>query len=358
MPDNTSAPELLAPAAAPWECVPTVAAAMCEVEACLRRLATENAGAATRQVCLRLIEAGGKRLRPILVLLSAQAAGGAARAEMAEVAAAAVELLHAASLLHDDVIDESALRRGQPTGNALWGNQVAALAGTFLTACALRALAGLGPEPARLADVALQQLWEGQMAELEGVFYLDRDEQTYIASIARKTAALWRLSCELGAHAAQADERQCAALATYAQESGIAFQIVDDVLDIVADEAAIGKPRGADIRAGVVTLPLIHALAHHPQRTHLRALLAREPLSDAACEEALAIVRAGDAVPRALAQARARIARAVAALDALPPGAAVDALAATAHAILARPDLHTWSRYDEHDEYDEFKSAV
>lgn len=347
MPDSTSAPEPLAPPAAPWEDVPGVAAAMGEMEACLRRLATEGAGPETRQVCLHLIEAGGKRLRPVLVLLSAEAVGGAARD--AVVAAAAVELLHAASLLHDDVIDESALRRGQPTGNALWGNQVAALAGTFLTVCALRALAGLGAEAARLVDVALQQLWEGQMAELEGVFHLDRDEETYTASIARKTAALWRLSCELGAHVAHADQRQCAALARYAQESGIAFQIVDDVLDIMDDQAAIGKPRGADIRAGVVTLPVIHALAHHPQRTQLRALLAREPLSDAACDEALAIVRAGDAVPCALAQARRRIARAVAALDELPRGPAVDALAATAHAIVARPDLHTWSRYDEYE---------
>ncbi|KWK06104.1 hypothetical protein WM11_12000 [Burkholderia ubonensis] len=323
-----------------------MSAAMREVEACLRRLATDGAGAETRQVCLRLIEAGGKRLRPVLVLLSVEAVGGAAR--NAVVPAAAVELLHVASLLHDDVIDESVLRRGQPTGNALWGNQVAALAGTFMTACALRALAGLGQETARLVDVALQELWEGQMGELEGVFHLDRDEDTYIASIARKTAALWRLSCELGAFAAQADERRCSALATYALESGIAFQIVDDVLDIVADEAAIGKPRGADIRAGVVTLPVIHALAHHSERAHLRALLAREPLSDAVCEEALAIVRDGAAVPYALAQARTRIARAVAALDALPPGASVDALAATARAILARPDLQTWSRYDEY----------
>jgi heptaprenyl diphosphate synthase len=320
---------------------------MREVEGCLRRLAGDGAGAETREVCLRLIEAGGKRLRPVLVLLSAQAAGGAARD--AVVPAAGVELLHAASLLHDDVIDESVLRRGQPTGNALWGNQVAALAGTFLTACALRALAGLGHEAARLVDVALHELWEGQMAELEGVFHLDRDEATYIASIARKTGALWRLSCELGAHAAEANARRCAALATYAQESGIAFQIVDDVLDIVADEAAIGKPRGADIRAGVVTLPVIHALAHHPRRAQLRALLGREPLSDAACDEALALVRAGPAVAYALAQAHARIARAVAALDMLPPGAAVDALAATARAVLARPELHTWSRYDEYE---------
>lgn len=347
MPDSTSAPEQLSPTTVPWACVPCLPAVLREVEACLRRLAAEGAGTETRQVCLRLIEAGGKRLRPVLVLLSAEAVGG--DAGDAVVPAAAVELLHVASLLHDDVIDEAALRRGQPTGNALWGNQVAALAGTFLMACGLRALADRGAEAAHLVDGALHELWEGQMSELEGVFYLDRDEETYIASIARKTAALWRLSCQLGAHAAHAGEQQCAALATYAQESGIAFQIVDDVLDIVADEAALGKPCGADIRAGVVTLPVIHALAHHPQRARLRALLTCEPLSDAACKEALEIVRAGAAVPYALAQARTRIARAVAALDVLPPGAAVDALGATARAILVRPDLHTWSRYDEYE---------
>jgi geranylgeranyl pyrophosphate synthase len=204
-----------------------------------------------------LIKAGGKRVRPALVLLSSRA-GTSGRAET-DLAAAAVELVHLATLCHDDVIDETEIRRGVPTVHSRWGIEVAVLAGDFLFArgCTLGAEAG-GEVPGILAR-AIAQVCEGQIVETSTIGDSDRSIGEYMETIRRKSAALFTAACELGASTAGVTGGYRAALVTYGEQLGLAFQIVDDLLDFVGDPEVIGKVPGTDLREGVFTLPVLIA---------------------------------------------------------------------------------------------------
>ena len=227
-----------------------------------------------RQVAEYLVSSGGKRLRPALVVLSAGASGYLGRAHI-EIGAV-VEFIHTATLLHDDVVDESALRRGRPTANARFGNAASVLVGDFIYSRAFQMMVAQGD--LRVLEVladATNVIAEGEVLQLLGVHNADLTEAEYLRVVRSKTAKLFEASSRLGAVLARQSPAHEQALATYGMHLGTAFQLIDDVLDYSGDRASIGKNLGDDLAEGKSTLPLIHALANAPdaQRAMLRAVI-------------------------------------------------------------------------------------
>ncbi|MDE0089146.1 MAG: polyprenyl synthetase family protein [Candidatus Poribacteria bacterium] len=205
-----------------------------------------------------VVEGGGKRLRPILVVLSAKACGY--EGTDAHTLAAVVELIHVASLVHDDVLDEAAIRRGRETLHTKWGNKVAVLVGDYLHARVLSMLVSRrADDPAMkiLADTT-QAMCEGEVIHAYKSGDFDISEEEYLKIISFKTGKLIAASCTLGAHLGTNDEQQIDAITTYGQQIGTAFQIVDDLLDFVEDPEKLGKNAFGDLREGKLTFPIIH----------------------------------------------------------------------------------------------------
>lgn len=232
------------------------------VEELLMSTASASIYPLVQEASTHLIKAGGKRLRPALVLVTSRS-GEAGRAET-DLAAGAVELLHLASLYHDDVIDETEIRRGAPTVHSKWGNEVAILAGDFLFASGSLLGAQAGGEVPRILARALADVCEGQIAETERVGDPTRSASQYVETIRRKTAALFRAACELGAATSGAEPTLHARLADYGENLGLAFQMVDDLLDFVGDPKITGKTPGTDLKEGVFTLPVLIASQRDP----------------------------------------------------------------------------------------------
>lgn len=210
------------------------------------------------QLANHLISAGGKRVRPVLTLASAQLCGytGTQHVDLA----ACVEFIHTATLLHDDVVDESAMRRGQPSANALWGNQASVLVGDFLFSRAFQLMVRVGHlEALGVLAKASATLAEGEVMQLIDHGSLDIVEQRYFDIIGSKTASLFQASCEIGAMISEVARTKIDALGRFGTAFGICFQIIDDVLDYVANECELGKKVGDDFREGKVTLPVIYA---------------------------------------------------------------------------------------------------
>ena len=212
----------------------------------------------------------------------------------------AVELVHLGSLYHDDVIDEAVTRRTVESVNARWGNLTAILAGDFLLAKASEIAASLGTEVAGLLAATIGRLCEGEVTELRSAYDVERTEAAYLQSIKGKTAALFATSCRIGALVGRLPRPAVDALTDYGEAYGIAFQIVDDVLDVIASDAELGKPAGHDLVEGVYTLPVLRAL---DAQGGLRERLGR-PLDNRQLDEALSVVRADGAVDAALDTAR------------------------------------------------------
>ena len=232
------------------------------VEELLMTTASASIYPLVQEASTHLIKAGGKRLRPALVLVTSRS-GEAGRNET-DLAAAAVELLHIASLYHDDVIDETEVRRGAPSVHSKWGNEVAILSGDFLFASGSLLGAEAGGEVPRILARALADVCEGQIAENERVGDTGRTAAQYVETIKRKTAALFRASCELGAATSGADPILLERLADYGENLGLAFQMVDDLLDFVGDPRVTGKTPGTDLKEGVFTLPVLIASQRDP----------------------------------------------------------------------------------------------
>ena len=249
------------------------------------------------EVCEYVITSGGKRLRPALFLLSARG-GGRFSIEKALPLGAALELIHTASLVHDDVIDEANLRRGVPTLNAKWGQHISVLAGDFIFAAAFRLIAGRGYDErvSGLLAELVSNLAMGEIAETRASYQVDDDTERYLSRIQKKTADFLKTCCELGGIIGGMSEKDTANLAAYGHNIGMAFQIIDDVLDIQEDSATIGKPAGNDIRQGIITLPVIRALKVSKRRDELQTMLKDADRT----EESLAIVRATDGVEYSL----------------------------------------------------------
>jgi heptaprenyl diphosphate synthase len=307
------------------------------VEGRLREAATADDPYLTK-IAQHLLMAGGKRFRPLLTLLAAEFGPDGKPPDRRPIeAAVAVELIHVGSLYHDDVIDESDIRRGAPSVNANWTNTVAILAGDFLMARASEVAATyLSQESVRLLAVTYAELVEGQTRELQLVDSLDHSTAEYERVIAGKTASLIRTSARLGATAVDAEPEVVEALSTWAGELGMVFQLADDALDLVGTEDSLGKPAGSDIREGTFTLPVLAAV-QHPSGERLRRLLDRpRPYPDEMVEEAIEFLRDEGWVARAVDAALARVERAQAQLEKLPARPAREVLAELGRYLVSR----------------------
>jgi heptaprenyl diphosphate synthase len=280
--------------------------------------ATEAADPFLSEVTGHLVRAGGKRLRPSLVVASASVAGqpGANLRDEVIQGGVAVELVHLGSLYHDDVIDEAEQRRGVDSVNARWGNLVAILAGDFLLARASEIAASLGTEVAGLLARTISRLCEGEVSEFRFAFDASRSESAYLSCIEAKTASLMATSARVGALVSGASRPAVDALTTYGHALGMAFQMWDDVRDLLCDGDHIGKPAGHDMVEGTYTLPVIRALAVPGAGDDLRAVLGG-PLDPPARDKARDLVLSTVAVTASIAEARLWADRANAALDVL-----------------------------------------
>ena len=277
-----------------------------------RRLASDVV--LINQVGEHIVGGGGKRLRPVLVLLASRAAGYAGDDHVQ--AAAIVEFIHTATLLHDDVVDESGQRRGRPTANALWGNAASVLVGDFLYSRSFEMMVEL--DRMRIMQVLAEttnRIAEGEVLQLLHLNNPDTDERAYLEVIERKTAVLFAAAARLGAILANLPREREDAFAEYGIALGMAFQIADDVLDYVADAAALGKNLGDDLAEGKATLPLIRTLASaSPERAEtIRRTIASGDLSAlpqivAMIRECGAIAQSREVAARYVAEAKAALA--------------------------------------------------
>ena len=249
-----------------------------------------------------LFKAGGKRFRPLFTVLSAQI-GPNPDADEVTIAGAVIELVHLATLYHDDVMDEAEVRRGAPTANVRWGNNVAILAGDYLFATASRLVSRLGPEAVRLIAETFAQLVTGQMRETRGLTGAAEGAdpiEHYLKVVYEKTACLIAAAGRFGAMFSGADADQVERLSRLGGIVGTAFQISDDIIDIDSDSHESGKLPGTDVREGVHTLPMVYALREPgPDAARLRELLAGPIDDDEAVAEALALLRASPGMAKA-----------------------------------------------------------
>ena len=287
------------------------------------------------QIAEHIIAGGGKRLRPMLHVLAAGAAGYAGDKHIK--LAAIVEFIHTSTLLHDDVVDESDLRRGRKTANALWGNAASVLVGDFLYSRSFQLMVELDDmRIMRILADTTNTIAEGEVLQLLNIGNADVDEAAYLAVIERKTAVLFAAATELGGLLGGLPQEQVTALRSYGMELGYAFQIADDLLDYVSDAGTLGKNIGDDLAEGKPTLPLIYALqsASAEQAQSLRHAIEHGGLDS--LDRIIASIRDSGALERTRARAEQHARAARAALDALPASAHRDALLALADYSVAR----------------------
>jgi len=310
------------------------AADMAAVDALIRtRLASDVV--LINQIAEHIVSAGGKRLRPMLVVLAGQAAGatGADHHQLAAI----VEFIHTSTLLHDDVVDESDLRRGRSTANAIWGNAASVLVGDFLYSRSFQLMVELDRMEVMqvLADTT-NRIAEGEVLQLLHVRNPDTDEAAYLRVIERKTAVLFAAGTRLGALASGADAATQQALYDYGMALGYAFQIADDVLDYTADATDLGKNLGDDLAEGKATLPLIHAIVHSGEATRQRLRAVVQEGDGAAMPEVLAAIRATGGLEYSRRRALDYAMAAEAALAGLPETEALAALRGLARYAVER----------------------
>ena len=277
------------------------------------------------QLAAHLVAAGGKRLRPLLTLASARLCGyPEVDGDMRHVAlAACVEFIHTATLLHDDVVDESLLRRGLASANAVFGNKASVLVGDFLFARAFQIMVEDGSlEVLAILSRAAATIAEGEVLQLATQNDLSTSVQQYLEVIRSKTAALFAAACEVGAVVAERPRKEADALAAYGTNLGTAFQLVDDALDYAADQARLGKTVGDDFREGKVTLPVIVAdsMGSADERAFWRSTIERGEQSDVDLERALGLMAQHGAIDLTVGRAGEFAAAAKQALGAFPDG--------------------------------------
>ena len=278
------------------------------------------------EAVLHLFEAGGKRFRPLFTVLSAQL-GPRPDADEVTIAGAVIELVHLATLYHDDVMDEARVRRGAPSANVRWGNNVAILAGDYLFATASRLVSRLGPNAVRIIADTFAQLVTGQMREGQGVAHAADPIEHYLKVVHEKTACLIGAAGQFGAMFSGADEDQIQRLSRLGNIVGTAFQISDDIIDIDSDPDESGKRPGTDLREGVHTLPVLYALHDSgPEADRLRELLVGPIDDDKRVAEALALLRASAGMAKAKDTVARYAARAHEELAGLPDGPGRQAL--------------------------------
>ncbi len=301
--------------------VPALPESLVALEEQLTR-ATDDAEEKLKAAARHLVSAGGKRIRPMVTLLACGACGGEMR--RAVPFAVAAELTHSATLLHDDVIDDGPVRRGQPASRVLWGNAVSVLSGDWLLT---RALEIVSAEPSRSAALpallaTMRRLVEGEVLQLSLRGSFAANEGDYMAVVIGKTASLFGWAAAAGAWAAGVTGRLPEALVRFGEGIGIAFQLVDDALDYAADPGLLGKRLGTDLIEGKATLPLIRACEAEPGlRDRLRALVDGEADGNSVAGEVIEAVKKVGGVEAARALAREHTRTAMSALAEVPDGA-------------------------------------
>ncbi|MCR4399451.1 MAG: polyprenyl synthetase family protein, partial [Syntrophomonadaceae bacterium] len=284
---------------------------------------------------MHLIEAGGKRLRPAFALLA-----GSFYADSLEPLipmAVALELVHMATLVHDDVIDNSLLRRGRPTVKARWGNRVSIFAGSYIFARSLGLVAGY--RRSDIVDImadASMRICEGEIIQMMSCHDVTQGMRDYLRRIERKTALLMSLSCRMGGLLSGAPPEQVKAMTRFGYYLGMAFQITDDILDYVADEEVLGKPVGSDIRQGIITLPALYALHQSGYRRELSAMISSPQRCREEAERIVQLVVESGGVEFAYDVALAYVRKAEARLALLPDVPARRTLGALASFIASR----------------------
>ncbi|HET6782511.1 MAG TPA: polyprenyl synthetase family protein [Pseudoxanthomonas sp.] len=287
------------------------------------------------QIADHIVSAGGKRLRPMLVVLAGRACGGMSPDH--HQLAAIIEFIHTSTLLHDDVVDESDLRRGRSTANALWGNAPSVLVGDFLYSRSFQLMVELDRmEVMRILADTTNRIAEGEVLQLLHVHNPDTDEAAYLRVIERKTAVLFAAGTQLGALASGADAVVQQKLYDYGMNLGYAFQIADDVLDYTADAADLGKNLGDDLAEGKATLPLIHAIAHSDEATRARLRAIVENGDGDAMPEVLSAIHATGGLEYSQRRAAEYALAAEAALDGLHENEAIAALRGLAQYAVER----------------------
>jgi octaprenyl-diphosphate synthase len=284
-----------------------------------------------------LIAGGGKRMRPMLTLASAALLGypGTRHHKLA----AAVEFIHTATLLHDDVVDGSGMRRGKRTANLIWGNPASVLVGDFLFSRAFELMVEDGSlKVLRILSHASAVIAEGEVDQLTAQRRIDTDEEHYLEIISAKTAALFAAACRVSPVVAEASEDAEFALENYGRSLGIAFQLSDDVIDYASDSATMGKGVGDDFRDGKMTLPVILAYARgsEPDRAFWRSAIAGERVSDDDLDHAIRLLKDTDALADTIERARQYGRRAIDALAIFPASKAKSALIEAAEFAVAR----------------------
>ena len=268
------------------------------------------------QITTHLINAGGKRLRPLLAVASATGGQRGATTDNL-MGGITVELMHLASLYHDDVMDEAEIRRNVDSVNARYGNLVAIVAGDYLMARSAAIAADLGVEIAGLLARTLAWLTRGQVAEVRTAFQTSRTLDDYLVAIEGKTASLMAASCRVGAITAGRPLDQVDALDEFGRCFGMVYQLRDDILDMTATDGQLGKPAGQDLAEGIYTLPALHALNDSAVGDELRSVLGR-PLDDGDRERARKLVVATDGVAATYAAARTYLQQGADALRVVP----------------------------------------
>jgi octaprenyl-diphosphate synthase len=293
------------------------------------------------QLAAHIVAAGGKRLRPLLTLASARLCGypgpegGARHVDLA----ACVEFIHTATLLHDDVVDESQLRRGLASANAVFGNKPSVLVGDFLFARAFQLMVDDGSlRVLAILSKAAATIAEGEVLQIVTQNDLSTTEARYLEVVQGKTAALFAAACQVGAVVANRPEREEAALAEYGMKLGIAFQLVDDALDYVADQATLGKTIGDDFREGKITLPVLVAFlaGNDLEKAFWRRTIEALKQTDSDLDHAIALIEGHGAIKATLERALSFVQEAKAALTVFADGPFRDALAGVADYTVQR----------------------
>lgn len=291
------------------------------------------------EVANHLIASGGKRLRPILTLACAQLCGYAGATDGDVKLAASVEFMHTATLLHDDVVDESDMRRGRVAARIKWGNEASVLVGDFLLGQAFRMMVEVGSLRALdILSAAATVIAEGEVMQLTNAKNLETDEAAYLAVIRGKTAELFAATCEVGPVLAGRPEAEQAAARSYGMNLGIAFQLIDDVLDYGGTSAELGKNVGDDFREGKITLPIVLAYrrASEGERGFWRRTLQQGEIGADDLETALDLLQRHGALEETVARAHHYGAEARAALDIFPDGPVKAALLGAVEFCVAR----------------------
>lgn len=273
-----------------------------------------------RDASLQLLQAGGKRIRPVFVLLAAHFGDYKEKKAAVKAVAVALELIHMATLVHDDVVDDAALRRGKPTIKQLYGGRVAMYTGDYMLARALEEMTQVEePHIHRVLSKTLVQVVEGEIAQIKDKYRMDQHIREYLRRIRRKTALLIATSCKLGALASGTSMRQANQLYRYGYNVGMSFQIIDDILDFTASEKELGKPTGSDLMQGNITLPIFYAMEDADFYEQLADVFQeKEQLDHQAIQPILNKLKQTDAVERSYQLSNLYLQKALANIKTLP----------------------------------------